>query len=158
VRRLAACLAAIFTLGLAAPGAALACNGWSERDMQTQLMCITCRVPIDQSESLFADHVRSFVHQKCAAGWTSSQVKDTLVARFGEEILAAPPKHGFTLLAWVVPGAVLLAGIGVAVTLAMRWSRSRRGPPRPPPGGGTPSEDVDADLSARIDADLARFE
>jgi cytochrome c-type biogenesis protein CcmH/NrfF len=85
-------------------------------------------------------------------------VKDTLVARFGEEILAAPPKHGFTLLAWVVPGAVLLAGIGVAVTLAMRWSRSRRGPPRPPPGGGTPSEDVDADLSARIDADLARFE
>jgi cytochrome c-type biogenesis protein CcmH len=153
VRRLAACLVAVLALGLAAPGAALACNGWTEADMQSQLMCITCRVPIDQSESAFAQHVRDFVHQKCRAGWTSSQVKDTLVARFGEEILAAPPKHGFSLLAWLVPGAVLLTGIGIAAALALRWSRSRQGPPRSPPG-----DDIDAALAARIDADLAGFE
>jgi cytochrome c-type biogenesis protein CcmH len=153
VRRLAACLVGVLTLALAAPGAALACNGWTEADMQSQLMCITCRVPIDQSESAFAQHVRDFVHQKCQAGWTSSQVKDTLVARFGEEILAAPPKHGFSLLAWLVPGAVLLTGMGIAGALALRWSRSRRGPPRSPPGG-----DIDAALAARIDAELAGFE
>jgi len=156
VRRLAASLVAALTLCLAAPAAAQACNGWTEQDMQTQLMCITCRVPIDQSESPFANHVRDFVHQKCQAGWTSSQVKDTLVARFGEEILAAPPKHGFTLLAWLVPGAVLLAGIGVAAALAMRWSRSRRGPPGPSAGEG--ESDLDDDMTARIDADVARFE
>lgn len=156
MRRLVACLVAAFALGLAAPGAALACNGWSEQDMQTQLMCITCRVPIDQSESTFAQHVRDFLHQKCQAGWTSSQVKDFLVKRFGEEILAAPPKHGFSLLAWLVPGAVLLAGIGVAGSLAMRWSRSRGGPPAPPSGGG--QGDLGADMTARIDAELARFE
>ena len=153
MRRLAACLSAAVLLGLVAPSAALACNGWSEQEMQTQLMCITCRVPIDQSESSFADHVRDFLHQKCQAGWTSSQVKDFLVGRFGEEILAAPPRHGFTLLAWLVPGAVLLGGIGVAAALAVRWSRSRAGPPRPPPGG-----DVDPAIEARIDAELARFE
>jgi cytochrome c-type biogenesis protein CcmH len=153
VRRLLACLAGAVVLGLAAPSAALACNGWSEEDMQTQLMCVTCRVPIDQSESRFAEHVRSFLHQKCVAGWTGSQVKDTLVRQFGEEILAAPPKHGFSLLAWLVPGAVLLAGIGIAATLALRWSRSRPGPPRSPPGG-----DLDAALAARIDADMAGFE
>ena len=158
MRRLAASLVAALTLCLAAPAAAQACNGWTEQDMQTQLMCVTCRVPIDQSESLFADHLRNFLHQKCAAGWTSSQVKNTLVARFGEEILAAPPKHGFSLLAWLVPGAVLLAGIGVAVTLALRWSRSRRGPPGPPAGGGGGGSDVDTDMAARIDAELARFE
>ena len=73
--------------------------------------------------------------------------------RFGEEILAAPPKHGFSLLAWLVPGAVLLAGIGIAATLALRWSRSRPGPARPPP-----EADLDAALAARIDADLAGFE
>jgi cytochrome c-type biogenesis protein CcmH len=153
VRRLAACLVAALGLGLAAPGAALACNGWTEADMQSQLMCITCRVPIDQSESAFAQHVRDFVHQKCLAGWTGSQVKDTLVARFGEEILAAPPKRGFSLLAWLVPGAVLLTGIGIAAALALRWSRGRQGPPRSPPAG-----DIDAALAARIDADLAGFE
>ena len=153
MRRLLACLGATLAVGLAAPSAALACNGWSEQDMQTQLMCITCRVPIDQSESAFAQHVRSFLHQKCVAGWTGSQVKDTLVNRFGEEILAAPPKHGFSLLAWLVPGAVLLAGIGIAATLALRWSRSRTGPPRSPP-----EADLDAATAARIDADLAGFE
>jgi cytochrome c-type biogenesis protein CcmH len=153
VRRLVACVVAVVGLGLVAPTAAVACNGWSEEDMQTQLMCITCRVPIDQSESAFAQHVKRFVHQKCVAGWTGSQVKDTLVRRFGEEILAAPPRHGFTLLAWLVPGAVLLGGIGLAAALAVRWSRSRPGPPGPPPGGG-----VDAAVAARIDADLARLE
>ena len=156
MRRLTASLAAAVVLCLAAPAAAQACNGWSEQDMQTQLMCITCRVPIDQSDSAFADHVRTYLHRKCQAGWTGSQVKDALVARFGEEILAAPPKHGFTLLAWLVPAAVLLAGIGVAVTLAMRWSRSRRGPPGPSAGGGR--DELDAALAARIDDDLARLE
>jgi cytochrome c-type biogenesis protein CcmH len=153
MRRLGACLVAALAFGLVAPTAALACNGWSEADMETQLMCVTCRVPIDQSESRFAQHVRTFLHQKCAAGWTGSQVKNTLVRQFGEEILAAPPRHGFTLLAWLVPGAVLLAGIGVAAALALRWSRSRPGPPRSPPAG-----DLDAALAARIDADLAGLE
>jgi len=72
VRRLLTCLGATLAVGLVAPSAALACNGWSEEDMQTQLMCVTCRVPIDQSESRFAQHVRSFLHQKCVAGWTGS--------------------------------------------------------------------------------------
>lgn len=120
--------------------------------MQTQLMCVTCRVPIDQSESRFAQHVRTYLHEKCVAGWTGSRVKDTLVRQFGEEILAAPPRHGFDLLAWLVPGAVLLAGVGLASALAVRWSRSRQGPGPPPPG------DVDAALAARIDADMARLE
>ncbi len=153
MRRLVACLGATLLVGLAAPSAALACNGWSEDDMQTQLMCVTCRVPIDQSESRFAQHVRSYLHQKCVAGWTGAQVKDTLVRQFGEEILAAPPRRGFDLLAWLVPAAVLLAGVGLAAALAVRWSRSRPGPPRPPPGG-----DLDAALAARIDADMAGLE
>jgi hypothetical protein len=51
---------------------------------------------------------------------------------------------------------VLLAGIAVAAALAVRWSRSRRGPPGPPAGGG--EGDLDDDMTARIDADLARFE
>ena len=80
-------------------------------------------------------------------------MKDTLVRQFGEEILAAPPKRGFDLLAWLVPAAVLLAGIGLAAALALRWSRSRPGPPRPPPRG-----DLDAALAARIDADMAGLE
>jgi cytochrome c-type biogenesis protein CcmH len=153
MRRLAATMLAAVAVQLAVPAAALACNGWSEPDMETQLMCPTCHQRLDQSSSAIADQIRSFLHQKCAAGWTSSRVMDTLVKQFGPEIRAAPPKRGFDLLAWVVPGAVLLAGIGLATALAVRWSRSRPGPPRPPPGG-----DLDAALAARIDADMAGLE
>jgi cytochrome c-type biogenesis protein CcmH len=131
------------------PAVAEACNGWSEPDMETQLMCPTCHQVLAYSQSTIATNIRAHLHQWCGAGWTSGRVKDRLIAQFGQEILASPPKHGFDLLAWVIPGAALLAGAIVAATLATRW-RGRRGPPPPPP--------VDPSLSARIDADMAGFE
>jgi hypothetical protein len=43
VRRRGALAAALALLALLAfPAAAEACNGWSEPDMETQLMCPTC--------------------------------------------------------------------------------------------------------------------
>jgi cytochrome c-type biogenesis protein CcmH len=150
VRR-AACLV---LLALAAvlpfPAAAQACNGWSEPDMETQLMCPTCHQVLAYSDSSIATNIRTHLHTWCAAGWTSGRVKDRLIAQFGREILASPPKSGFDLLAWVIPGAALAGGIAVASALALRW-RGRRGPPPPPPA-------IDAALAARIDADLAGLE
>ena len=150
-RRVAVVLAVLAGL-LALPDAAQACNGWTEPNMETQLMCIVCHERLDQSNSAFADQVRGHLAQWCAAGWTADRVRSTLVAQFGEQILAAPPKHGFDLLAWVVPAAVLLGGAVVAGALARAWSRSRRGPP------GASAGPVDPALDARIDADLAGFE
>ena len=146
-----ASLAAALALAalLAFPAVAEACNGWSEPDMETQLMCPTCHQVLAYSQSEIATHIRNRLHHWCAAGSTSMQVKDRLIAQFGPEILASPPRHGFDLLAWVIPGAALLAGAMVAAVLATRW-RGRRGPPPPPP--------VDPSFSARIDADMARFE
>jgi cytochrome c-type biogenesis protein CcmH len=144
---LAAALALVALLVF--PAVAEACNGWSEPDMETQLMCPTCHQVLAYSQSTIADNIRTHLHQWCAAGWTSGQVMNRLTAQFGPEIRSSPPKHGFDLLAWVIPGAALLAGAIVAAVLATRW-RGRRGPPPPPP--------VDPTLSARIDADMARFE
>jgi cytochrome c-type biogenesis protein CcmH len=136
---------------LAFPAAAQACNGWTEPDMETQLMCPTCHQVLAYSQSSIADEIRSHLFTWCSAGVTSSQVKNRLIAQFGREILASPPKSGFDLLAWLIPGAVLFGGIGVAGLLALRWSRGRGGPPPPPPP-------VDSALAARIDSDLAGFE
>jgi cytochrome c-type biogenesis protein CcmH len=143
-----AALLALLAL-LAYPAAAEACNGWSEPSMETQLMCPTCHQVLAYSQSRIADNIRAHLHQWCGAGWTSGQVKSRLIAQFGPEIQASPPKKGFDLLAWVIPGAALLAGAIVAAALAMRW-RGRRGPPPPPP--------VDPGLSDRIDAELASYE
>jgi cytochrome c-type biogenesis protein CcmH len=150
VRRAAAMAMLMLVAVLAFPAAAQACNGWSEPDMETQLMCPTCHQVLAYSQSTIASHIKQRLQAWCANGTTSGQVKSRLVAQFGPEILASPPKQGFDLLAWVIPGAALVAGVGVASAVALRW-RGRRGPPQPPPV-------IDAALSARIDADLQGFE
>jgi cytochrome c-type biogenesis protein CcmH len=136
---------------LAFPAAAQACNGWSEPNMETQLMCPTCHQVLAYSDSTIATQIRNHLFAWCSAGVTSSQVKHRLIAQFGKEILASPPKSGFDLLAWLIPGVVIIGGGGVALTLALRWTRGRRGPPSPPPH-------IDSAIAARIDADLAGFE
>jgi cytochrome c-type biogenesis protein CcmH len=148
--RLGRALALAALAALALPAAAAACNGgWTTTGIQTQLMCPTCHQRLDYSESPIADHIRQFIVRSCRNGLTSTQVKDRLVAQFGPEILAAPPKHGFDLLAWLVPAAVLAAGVLAAALVARAWAR-RRAPPAPAPG-------IDPELAARIDADLERL-
>jgi cytochrome c-type biogenesis protein CcmH len=136
---------------LAFPTAAQACNGWTEPNMETELMCPTCHQVLAYSDSPIASQIRKHLYTWCSAGVTSGQVKDRLVAQFGKEILASPPKSGFDLLAWLIPGVVILGGAGVACLLALRWTRGRRGPPSPPPH-------IDPAIAARIDADLAGYE
>jgi len=81
-------------------------------------------------------------------------VKDYFVAQYGPEVLAAPPRHGFDLLAWVIPAVVLIGGGAIAVALAMAWSRSRSRPAEAPAG----SSDVDDAMAARIDRELQELE
>jgi hypothetical protein len=72
-----------------------------------------------------------------------------LAAAVREEVLAAPPKHGFDLLAWVVPSGA--AGRGGHVSARGDVVAERR----PPPPQGVV---VDVAMDARIDADLERDE
>ena len=64
-------------------------------------------------------------------GKTKDEIKDELVAQYGTQVLAEPPKSGFDLTAWLVPGAaILIAAIAIALGLR-RWRRAARG------GGGS---------------------
>ena len=145
--RRALLLAIAAALLVAAP--ARASGTWSVADLESQVMCPVCHQPLNQSQSAAADRIRSIIAAKHAQGWSEQRVKSYLVAQYGEEILAAPPEHGFGLLAWLMPAAVLIGGGAVAVLLAMRWSRGRGGPPEAPP------EQPDERMDARIDAGLA---
>ena len=144
-----ACLlcAAITTPALAAQAT------WSETDLESQLMCPVCHTLLDNSQSAEAIRIREVIHQKHQQGWSEARTRDYLVAQYGEEVLAAPPKHGFDLLAWLVPAAVLLGGAALAVLLARAWSGGRGGGEGPSPPAGP-----DAEMDARIDAELAREE
>ncbi len=146
---------AVALLSLAAPAAA------SEKrptlaELERELVCPTCETTLAVSSSPIAERMRAFIRARIAAGDTKSEIKDRLVAEFGEEVLAAPPKRGFNLVAWVFP----LAGLGLAAIvlglLARRWLRGTpEVPPRASPNGRTPLE---PELERRVDEELARFD
>src|SRR5947208_16808072 len=101
---------ALVCVMLAAPPAGAATANWSITDLESQLMCPVCHTLLNDSQSTAAQRIRAIVSQRHAAGWSEARTRDYLVAQYGEEILAAPPKRGFDLLAWLVPAAVLLGG------------------------------------------------
>jgi cytochrome c-type biogenesis protein CcmH len=127
-------------------------------ELESELTCPTCNGPLALSNSPVADRIRAFIRERIAAGDTKSEIKDKLVASFGESVLAAPPREGFNWLAWVLPlagGAVAVVVLGVAVR---RWSRSEGDEPAPadPSANGRPP--LAPELERRVDEELARFD
>ena len=119
-------------------------------DLEGEVMCPVCNTTLDQSNSQAATQIERFISQRIAAGDSKQQIKDRLVAEYGPQILAAPPKKGFNLLAWLLPFAGLFGGALVLAALAWRWSRPRG--PRPP------QPRLDPALELRVDEELARFD
>ena len=153
-KRLVAALLA--GLALAAPAAATAatCPKTTLPDVEDEVMCLECGVPLDVAEgSRQAQREREFIVRQVAACRTKDQIKSALAAQFGDRVLSTPKAKGFGLTAYLVPLAGLLLA-GTLVTLAaLRWRRRR---PRAAPT--SPTDAPDARESARLDADIGRYE
>jgi cytochrome c-type biogenesis protein CcmH len=153
-----AALTAALLLALGAAGTVAA----SERqptlpELERELICPTCHESLAVSSSPIADRMRSFIRARIAAGDTKSEIKSKLVDQFGESVLAAPPKHGFNLLAWLLPFAGLGLGGAALAVLARRWRRAREDAvPTDPSGNGRGP--LDPELERRVDEELARFD
>jgi cytochrome c-type biogenesis protein CcmH len=141
---------------LAAPAAASEQHP-TLNELENQIMCPVCAgETLAQSDSPAAAQVKRYIQRRIAAGDTRSEIKRELVSQYGTRILAAPPRHGFDLLAWVLPLIGILAGAGAIGLLAWRWSRVREEPPAESASlNGRP---LDSDLERRLDEELARFD
>jgi cytochrome c-type biogenesis protein CcmH len=153
LRTLAVLVAA---LALAGPAAAASCTQpkTSLAYLEGQVMCPTCHTTLDQSDSAAARQIEGFIRVKIAQCWTAQQIENALVANYGPQILAAPPRKGFDLLAWWLPIAGLLGGALVLAVGVWRWSHSRDGEPPPAAAGSG----LDEETERRLDDALARFE
>ena len=90
-------------------------------ELESEVICPTCKSTLDQSASPIADRMRAFISARVAAGDSKQEIKDALVAEFGQAVLAAPPKEGFNLLAWLIPLALLGGGAIAVALMARRW-------------------------------------
>jgi cytochrome c-type biogenesis protein CcmH/NrfF len=148
-------LAALLALAMVAPAAATAEQRASLAEIEKQVMCPVCGTLLQLAESPQAQREKAFVKRLIAEGKTEDQIKDALVAEYGEEVLALPPDSGFSLSAYLVPiVAFLLAAVALAIGV---WRWRRAGGPKD--GGGSPRAAGPSDEDAeRLDADLARYD
>jgi cytochrome c-type biogenesis protein CcmH len=150
MRRVTALVALL--LLVVASVASAATPQFSEEELETEVMCPVCGTRLDLSHSPAADQIREFIEEKRDAGWTKQQVKDALVAQFGQRILATTPTSGSGLFAWVVPLVAGIVGVAVAAGLVVAWRRRPRATPEPAAG---PLND---EARRRVDEALREFE
>jgi cytochrome c-type biogenesis protein CcmH len=90
------------------------------REISRELRCLVCRnESIDESHAPLARDLRLLVRERLTAGDSDTQVRDFVVARYGEYVLLRPDARGANLLLWLAGPAMLAAG-GVAAGLYLR--------------------------------------
>ena len=155
MRRLAIALACALVL---APAALASERHPTLNELENEVMCPVCGTTLAQSDSAAAKQIEREIQIEIRQGWTKSQIEDNLVKQYGESILASPPKHGFNLLAWLLPVVGLIGAAAVLGVAAWGWSRGRAEPETPAMQSSNGQGPMDPELERRLDEALSRFE
>jgi cytochrome c-type biogenesis protein CcmH/NrfF len=155
-RRLALLLALTAALVAAlTPAATAATPRTSLTDVEDEVMCVTCNVPLNVAESPQAYQQREYIRRLVHEGLTKEQIKDKLVDQYGPNVLALPEDKGFGLAAYLVPIAVAAGLAALLLFLLPRWrARTRASSTHTAPAGPSMS----AADKRRLDEDLARYD
>jgi cytochrome c-type biogenesis protein CcmH/NrfF len=122
--------------------------------IERQVMCATCKIPLNVAESPQANRERALIRRLIAEGQTEAQIKSALVAQYGTAALGLPSAKGFDLAAYLVPVAVVLALLALLALLLPNWRRHARAQ-----AGASPSApELSVSDATRLDADLKRFD
>ena len=126
-------------------------------DIEDEVMCVTCKVPLNIAEGAQPDSQRALIRDLIAQGRTKPEIKQALVAEYGPDVLALPDDDGFGITAYAIPLALGALVVAVLALLVPRWRR------RAPAGmtsaaGARGATGLSADDARRLDEDLARYE
>jgi cytochrome c-type biogenesis protein CcmH len=142
-------------LALVAAPASVAAPRASLTEIEAEVMCPVCGTLLQLAESPQAQREKVFVRRLVSEGKTKQEIKDALVAEYGEAVLALPRGKGFNLSAYLVPAIAFVVALVALIFGVLRWRRAGGDPPggsRPTPQGPSPED------SERLDADLARYD
>jgi cytochrome c-type biogenesis protein CcmH len=149
-----AMVALLAWLALAPASALAAPPRASFNDIEDEVMCDTCNVPLNIAQSDRATQERVAIRRLIARGLTKQQILAELERTYGPGILAKPQDSGFSLAVWWVPVAVVAGLVGLLAALLPRWRR------RGGHGGGDERarEPLNSAEARRLDEDLARYD
>jgi len=86
-----------------------------------EVRCLKCQnQSIKDSNAFLAADLKREIRRMLLEGKTDEQIKDFLVARYGEFALYRPRMSGKTLILWIAPIALLLGGGLLLVNVVRR--------------------------------------
>src|ERR1700730_1316690 len=128
-------------------------------DVASQLKCPVCQgESVADSPSTISQQMRGVIRQQLQQGQSEQQIIQYFVSRYGNTILWSPPKQGFTILAWIIPIAILLGGALLLMLVVRGWLNVGRATRR---GEADTQEDDQLDsgelqqFQAQLDQELA---
>ncbi len=125
-------------------------------DVASQLKCPVCQgESVADSPSTISQQMRGVIRQQLQQGQSEQQIIRYFVSRYGNTILWSPPKQGFTILAWIVPIAILLGGALLLVLVLRGWLTAGRATRRSEANADTmEDEQLDSDELQQFQAQL----
>jgi cytochrome c-type biogenesis protein CcmH len=116
-----------------------------------ELRCPKCQNQnIADSNAPIAEDLRRTLHEQLEQGATDGEIRDYMVARYGEFVRYRPRFGGITAVLWLAPVLLLLAGAGVL--FAILRSRARDG------GAGGKAARLSAEEEAKVRSLLDKVE
>jgi cytochrome c-type biogenesis protein CcmH len=119
------------------------------------LSVYTCRTTDFTCTTSPAMHQR--VIELVEQGKSAPQILDAFVAQYGESVLMAPPREGFNILGYVVPGILITLVGGTLAWIMVRKTRVRLAE-----AGGAraaePDSSLPPDQAAKLRAEMEKLE
>ena len=153
VRSAIAALLAFAALAVTPLAAVAATPQTSLSEISSEVMCPVCGTLLELAESPQAQREKVFVQRLVDAGKTKAEIKDALVAEYGDAVLALPQGSGFSLSAYLVPIIGFVVALIALCFGVVKWRRAGDKSDDEAAGEGPSRED-----SERLDADLARYD
>lgn len=143
---------AFITFGAVAPANAQGPNIDDEVNRIAKgLYCPVCpNTPLDVCNTQACIDWRADIKKLVQEGKTEQQIRDAFVARYGPQVLGAPPAEGFNWLAYILPVIGIVLGAAVAWITLRAWLVGRAAPGTVPAS----APEIPKEYAERIEKEL----
>ena len=118
------------------------------KKLEEELRCLVCQnQSLADSSAPLAEDLRREVRALAASGKNDDEIKEFLVARYGDFVLYDPPVKRITWLLWFGPFVLLAAGAAIWWMIARRRRPEGSDDEPPPPSGVGLPEGADQPVS-----------